>query len=80
MAFDSFGAKAALGPPQKGVKCNFSSPEFDKPYGAGKLSISDTEICSFSRIGQKIKLLQLFQFFGGKLRKNFAQLSIMVRL
>ena len=21
-----------LGPPQKGVKCNFSSPELDKPY------------------------------------------------
>ena len=30
-----------LGPPQKGVNCNFSSPEFDKPYGVRKLSISD---------------------------------------
>ena len=30
-----------LGPHQKGVNCNFSWPEFDKPYGARKLSISD---------------------------------------
>ena len=30
-----------LGPPQKGVNCNFSSLEFDKPYGVRKLSISD---------------------------------------
>ena len=26
-----------LGPPRKGVNCNFSSPEFDKPYGVRKL-------------------------------------------
>ena len=25
-----------LGPPQKGVNCNFSWPEFDKPYGVRK--------------------------------------------
>ena len=30
-----------LGPLQKGVNCNFSWPEFDKPYGVRKLSISD---------------------------------------
>ena len=30
-----------LGPPQKGVKCNFSWPDFDKQYGVRKLSISD---------------------------------------
>ena len=30
-----------LGPPQKGVTCNFSSPEFHKPYGVKKLSILD---------------------------------------
>ena len=30
-----------LGPPQKGVNCNFSLPEFDKPYGVRKLSTSD---------------------------------------
>ena len=30
-----------LGTPQKGVKCNFSLPEFDKTYGVIKLSISD---------------------------------------
>ena len=31
----------SLGPQQKGLNCNFSSPEFDKPYGVRKLSISD---------------------------------------
>ena len=31
----------SLGTPQKGVNCNFSSPEFDKPHGVWKLSISD---------------------------------------
>ena len=31
----------SLGPPQKGVNCNFSWPEFDKPYGVRKRSISD---------------------------------------
>ena len=30
-----------LGRHQKGVNCNFSWPEFDKPYGVRKLSISD---------------------------------------
>ena len=30
-----------LGPPPKGVNCNFFSPEFDKPYGVWKLSNSD---------------------------------------
>ena len=30
-----------LGPSQKGVNCNFSWPEFDKPFGVRKLSISD---------------------------------------
>ena len=43
-----------LGPPQKGVNCNFSGPEFDKQYGVRKLSISDAKIFSFSRIAQKI--------------------------
>ena len=49
-----------LGPPQKGVNCNFSWPQFDKPYGVRELSTSDAQICSFSRIAQKIKKLQLF--------------------
>ena len=31
-----------LGPHQKGVNCNFSWPEFDKPYCVRKLSISDS--------------------------------------
>ena len=30
-----------LGPPQKGMNCNFSWPEFDKPYGVRKLVIRD---------------------------------------
>ena len=58
-----------LGPPQKGVNCNQSSPDFDKTYGVRKLPISDALTCSFSRIGQKIKKLQVFHFLGGKLRK-----------
>ena len=33
--------KPGLGTPQKGVNCNFSLPEFDKPYGVRKLSILD---------------------------------------
>ena len=33
--------KPGLGPPPKGVNYHFSSPEFDKPYGVGKLSILD---------------------------------------
>ena len=41
MAFDISSAKAGLGPAQKGVNCNFSWPEFNKPYGVRKLSISD---------------------------------------
>ena len=33
--------RLGLGPPQKGVNCNFSSPEFDKSYNVRKLFISD---------------------------------------
>ena len=47
----------------KDVNCNFSSPELDNPYIIGKLSVSEAQIYSFSSIGQKIKKLQLFQFF-----------------
>ena len=61
--------KPGLETPQKGVNCNFSLPEFGKPYGVRKLSISDAHVCSFSRIGRKMTKLQLFQFFGWKLRK-----------
>ena len=32
---------SGLGPPQKGVNCNFFSPEFEKPYGVRKLLTSD---------------------------------------
>ena len=58
-----------LGPPKKGVNCNFSWREFDKPYGVRKLSISDAQICSFSRIGQKIKKYSSFNFLPEKLEK-----------
>ena len=51
-----------LEPTQKGVNCNFSSLEFDKLYGVGKLSNPDAYICSFSRIGQKIKNYSSFNF------------------
>ena len=44
----------SLEPPQKGVNCNFPSPQFNK------LSISDAYICSFRWIDQKIRKLQLF--------------------
>ena len=40
-----------LGPPPKGVNYDFSSPHFDEPYVVGKLSMSEAEICSFSRMG-----------------------------
>ena len=70
MAFDNSGKKAvAFDHPQKGVNYHLSSPQLDKPYVVVKLSISEAKVCSFSRIGQKLKKLQLFQFFGGKLRK-----------
>ena len=56
MAFDNSGTKAvACDHPQKGVNYHLSSPELDKPYVVEKLSISEAYICSFSKIGQKIK-------------------------
>ena len=58
-----------MGPPQKGVNYNFSWPEFDKPLAVRKLSISDAQICSFSRIGQKIKNYSSFNFLPEKLEK-----------
>ena len=48
----------------KGVNYNFSSPQSGKLYIVGKLSISNAKICNFSRIGQKIKILQLFKIFA----------------
>ena len=59
-----------LGTPQKGVNCNFSLLEFDKPYGVRKLSMSDAWICSFSRIAQKIKKYSSFNFLAENL-ENF---------
>ena len=48
-----------LGPPQKGVNYHFSSPQFDKPYVVGKLSISRFRMCNFTRIGRQTKKLWL---------------------
>ena len=59
----------SLGPPQKGVNCNFSWPEFDKLYGVRNLSISDAWICSFSKIAQKIKNYSSFNFLPENLEK-----------
>ena len=64
MAFDNSGTKAvACDHPQKGVNFHLSSPQLDKPYVVKKLSISEALICSFSRMGPKIKKLQLFKFW-----------------
>ena len=61
MAFHKSSTKAvAWNHPQKGVNYHFSSPEFDKPYVVGKLSISESSICNFYRIGKKREKLQLF--------------------
>ena len=51
------------------MNCNFSLPEFDKPYGLRKLSISDAKICSFSSIGQKIKQITALSIFWRKREK-----------
>ena len=51
------------------MNCNFSLPEFDKPYGVRKLSISDAELRSFSRIAQKIKNYSSFNFLAENLEK-----------
>ena len=58
-----------MGPPQKGVNCNFSWAEFHKSYSVRTLSISDAEICSFSRIDQKIKNYSSFNFLAENLEK-----------
>ena len=70
MAFDNSCTKAvACDHPQKDVNYHFSSPEFDKPYAVGRLSISEAEICSFSSIGQKIKNYSSLNFLQENLEK-----------
>ena len=73
MAYDISGTKAAwaaqLGTTPKGVHCNISSLQLDKPYIVEKLSISKAEICSFSRIGKKIKNAALLIFLPENLEK-----------
>ena len=64
MAFDNSGTKAVVcDHPQKGVNYHLSSPQLDKPYVIEKLSISEAQICSFSRIGQKIKNYSSLNFY-----------------
>ena len=55
-----------LGPLQKGVNYNFSSPESN---GIRKLSFSDALICRLSRIGQKVKNFSFFNFLAENLEK-----------
>ena len=78
MAFDNSSMKAVeqplLGPPQKGVNYYFSSPQLDKPYVIEKLSISEAQICSFSRIGQKIKNYSSLNFLQENLEKFRAKI------
>ena len=50
-----------LGPPQKGVNCNFSWPEFGKPYGVRKLSTRLN--MEFQQDCPKDKKLQLLIFW-----------------
>ena len=40
------------------MKCNFSSPDHDKQYIIGKLSISQVRMCNFTRIELKTKKLR----------------------
>ena len=75
MAFNNSGTKAvACDHPQKGVNYHLSSPQLDKPYIVGKLSISEAEICSFSRIGKKIKNYSSLNFLQENLEKFCAKI------
>ena len=58
-----------LGQPRKGVNRNLSWPHLDKLKFVGKLSISEAEICSFSRMGQKIKNYSSLNFLAENLGK-----------
>ena len=72
MAFDSSVKKmlwsAWLGTSHKGVCYHFSLPHFDQLYVIWKLSISEDNICSFSRIGQKIKNYCSLKFLSENLK------------
>ena len=73
MAFHNSGANAVwanqLGTTPKDVNCNFSWPEFDKPYGVRKLSVSDAWIWSFRRIAKRIKNYSSFNFLPENLER-----------
>ena len=70
MAFDNSGMKAVVcDHPQKGVNYHLSSPQLEKSYVMRKLSISEASICSFSRIGQKIKNYSSLNFLQENLEK-----------
>ena len=83
MAFDSSGTKPSeqpgLGPPQERCELQLflagirQAARRYKAIHLGRLNMQ------FQHDWPKDKKLQLFQFFGGK-QKNFARLSIMVRL
>ena len=69
MAFDNSGTKAvACDHPRKGWIYYFSLPPLDKQYIVGKLSISEAKICSFIRMGQRIKNYSSWNFLQE--RKN----------
>ena len=72
MAFDNSGTKAVsaakLGTTPKGVNCHFSSPQFDKPYGVGKLSISRLNM-QFQHDWPKYKNYNFFNLLAENLEK-----------
>ena len=60
-----------LGQPKKGVNVNrnFSWTHLDKHYVVAKLSISEVQICSFSRMGQSKKNYSSLNFLHENLEK-----------
>ena len=71
MVFDSSGTKAVSAARLETTPKRCELPLFfaHKTYGVRKLSISDAEICSFSRIAQKIINYSSFNFLAENLEK-----------
>ena len=67
MAFDNSCTKAvllaSLGPTPKRCEPQLYWPHLDKSYVVRKLSMSEAQICSFNRIGQKIKKITALLLF-----------------
>ena len=59
-----------LEPPQKGVNCNFSSPQFNKPYGVGSSQSRKLKYAVSAGLAKKIKNTALLIFLPEKF-KNF---------